>query len=157
MTGGDRYINLAGQCFAQTLPQNTIAPVCRGDEFIVLFYGYDRRDEIRQVLNRLSECNKRAHGASAERRHHAHQHFRRYRVVSGERQRSGYAQKYADFAMYQVKHEAKGAMVNLISVPIIRRSTQHSCAGNFCRCCVREAQTTISADFLGAYRQSGGV
>lgn len=26
---GDRYINLAGQCFAQTLPQNTICAVCR--------------------------------------------------------------------------------------------------------------------------------
>ena len=35
--------------------------------------------------------NEGAHGASAERRHHAHQHFRRYRVVSGERQGSGYA------------------------------------------------------------------
>ena len=88
---GDRYINLAGQCFAQTLPQNTICARMSGDEFIVLFYGYDRRDEIRQVLNRLSEAIKGAHGASAERRHHAHQHFRRYRVVSGERQGSGYA------------------------------------------------------------------
>lgn len=55
---GDRYINLAGQCFAQTLPQNTICARMSGDEFIVLFYGYDRRDEIRQVLNRLSKAMK---------------------------------------------------------------------------------------------------
>ena len=107
---GDRYINLAGQCFAQTLPQNTICARMSGDEFIVLFYGYDRRDEIRQVLNRLSEAMKE----------------RTALLPNGDTMRisisGGIAwypengrdlatlKKYADFAMYQVKHEAKGAM-----------------------------------------------
>ena len=107
---GDRYINLAGQCFAQTLPQNTICARMSGDEFIVLFYGYDRRDEIRQVLNRLSEAIKE----------------RTALLPNGDTMRisisGGIAwypengrdlatlKKYADFAMYQVKHEAKGAM-----------------------------------------------
>ena len=107
---GDRYINLAGQCFAQTLPQNTICARMSGDEFIVLFYGYDRRDEIRQVLNRLSEAIKE----------------RTALLPNGDTMRisisGGIAwypengrdlatlKKYADFAMYQVKHEAKGEM-----------------------------------------------
>ena len=107
---GDRYINLAGQCFAQTLPQNTICARMSGDEFIVLFYGYDRRDEIRQVLNRISEAMKE----------------RTALLPNGDTMRisisGGIAwypengrdlatlKKYADFAMYQVKHESKGAM-----------------------------------------------
>ena len=107
---GDRYINLAGQCFAQTLPQNTICARMSGDEFIVLFYGYDRRDEIRQVLNRLSEAMKE----------------RTALLPNGDTMRisisGGIAwypengrdlatlKKYADFAMYQVKHESKGEM-----------------------------------------------
>ena len=107
---GDRYINLAGQCFAQTLPQNTICARMSGDEFIVLFYGYDRRDEIRQVLNRLSEAIKE----------------RTALLPNGDTMRisisGGIAwypengrdlatlKKYADFAMYQVKHESKGEM-----------------------------------------------
>ena len=107
---GDRYINLAGQCFAQTLPQNTICARMSGDEFIVLFYGYDRRDEIRQVLNRLSKAIKE----------------RTALLPNGDTMRisisGGIAwypengrdlatlKKYADFAMYQVKHEAKGEM-----------------------------------------------
>lgn len=107
---GDRYINLAGQCIAQTLPQNTICARMSGDEFIVLFYGYDRRDEIRQVLNRLSEAIKE----------------RTALLPNGDTMRisisGGIAwypengrdlatlKKYADFAMYQVKHESKGEM-----------------------------------------------
>ena len=107
---GDRYINLAGQCFTQTLPQNTICARMSGDEFIVLFYGYDRRDEIRQVLNRLSEAIKE----------------RTALLPNGDTMRisisGGIAwypengrdlatlKKYADFAMYQVKHESKGEM-----------------------------------------------
>lgn len=107
---GDRYINLAGQCFAQTLPQNTICARMSGDEFIVLFYGYDRRDEIRQVLNRLSKAMKE----------------RTALLPNGDTMRisisGGIAwypengrdlatlKKYADFAMYQVKHESKGEM-----------------------------------------------
>ena len=107
---GDRYINLAGQCFAQTLPQNTICARMSGDEFIVLFYGYDRRDEIRQVLNRISEAMKE----------------RTALLPNGDTMRisisGGIAwypengrdlatlKKYADFAMYQVKHESKGEM-----------------------------------------------
>ena len=107
---GDRYINLAGQCFAQTLPQNTICARMSGDEFIVLFYGYDGRDEIRQVLNRLSEAMKE----------------RTALLPNGDTMRisisGGIAwypengrdlatlKKYADFAMYQVKHESKGEM-----------------------------------------------
>ena len=107
---GDRYINLAGQCFAQTLPQNTICARMSGDEFIVLFYGYDERDEIRQVLNRLSDAMKE----------------RTALLPNGDTMRisisGGIAwypengrdlatlKKYADFAMYQVKHESKGEM-----------------------------------------------
>ena len=81
-----------------------------GDEFIVLFYGYDERDEIRQVLNRLSEAMKE----------------RTALLPNGDTVRisisGGIAwypengrdlatlKKYADFAMYQVKHESKGEM-----------------------------------------------
>ena len=107
---GDRYINLAGQCFAQTLPQNTICARMSGDEFIVLFYGYDRRDEIRQVLNRLSEAIKECTALLPN------GDTMRISISGGiawypENGRDlATLKKYADFAMYQVKHESKGEM-----------------------------------------------
>lgn len=47
---GDRYIYEAGKGFADYTPQGTICSRISGDEFNLLFYGYDSQDEIRKVI-----------------------------------------------------------------------------------------------------------
>ena len=83
----------------------------------MLFYGYDRRDEIRQVLNRLSEAIKERTALLPN------GDTMRISISGGIawypesstnlitlRKYAATLKKYADFAMYQVKHEAKGEM-----------------------------------------------
>ena len=107
---GDRYICMAGQCIAKNTPVRTVSARLSGDEFVVLYYGYDRRDDIRRELKRLYEGMKEE---SAE-------------LPDGEQMRvcisGGVAwypedsedmeelRKFADFAMYQVKRSAKGGL-----------------------------------------------
>ena len=107
---GDRYINLAGQCFAQTLPNNTICARLSGDEFIVLFYGYDSRDEIRQALHELTESMKERTALlpNGDTMHISISGGIAWYPENGKDMST--LKKYADFAMYQVKHAEKGAM-----------------------------------------------
>lgn len=107
---GDRYINLAGQCFAQTLPKNTVCARLSGDEFIVLFYGYDSRDEIRQVLHELTESMKERTVLlpNGDTMHISISGGIAWYPENGRDMTT--LKKYADFAMYQVKHAEKGAM-----------------------------------------------
>ncbi len=107
---GDRYINLAGQCFAQTLPNNTICARLSGDEFIVLFYGYDSRDEIRQALHNLTESMKERTALlpNGDTMHISISGGIAWYPENGKDMST--LKKYADFAMYQVKHAEKGAM-----------------------------------------------
>ncbi len=107
---GDRYINLAGQCFAQTLPNHTICARLSGDEFIVLFYGYDSSDEIRQVLHELTESMKERTALlpNGDTMHISISGGIAWYPDNGRDLPT--LKKYADFAMYQVKHAEKGAM-----------------------------------------------
>ena len=107
---GDRYICMAGQCIAKNTPVRAVSARQSGDEFVVLYYGYERRDDIRRELERLYEGMKEE---SAE-------------LPNGEQMRvcisGGVAwypedsqsmeelRKFADFAMYQVKRSTKGGL-----------------------------------------------
>ena len=44
---GDQYIRQTGQCFAANTPKGTVCSRLSGDEFLLLFYGYDSQDAIR--------------------------------------------------------------------------------------------------------------
>ncbi|MFR3320351.1 MAG: GGDEF domain-containing protein [Lachnospiraceae bacterium] len=52
---GDQYIRQAGRCFADYTPKDTLCARISGDEFHLLFYGYESQDEIRKVLTKLRE------------------------------------------------------------------------------------------------------
>ena len=108
---GDEYIRLTGECFAKNAPARTVCARISGDEFNALFYGYNDQDTLRADIRALK--------AALE---HSVVHLpsgRELRVsVSG-----GIAwypesstnlitlRKYADFAMYQVKHSRKGELL----------------------------------------------
>ena len=108
---GDEYIRLTGECFAKNAPARTICARISGDEFNALFYGYNDQDTLRADICALK--------AALEHSVVQLPSGRELRVsVSG-----GIAwypesstnlitlRKYADFAMYQVKHSRKGELL----------------------------------------------
>lgn len=108
---GDEYIRLTGECFAKNAPARTVCARISGDEFNDLFYGYNDQDTLRADICALK--------AALEQSVVQLPSGRELRVsVSG-----GVAwypesstnlitlRKYADFAMYQVKHSRKGELL----------------------------------------------
>ena len=108
---GDEYVRLTGECFAKNAPARTVCARISGDEFNALFYGYNDQDTLRADICALK--------AALEQSVVQLPSGRELRVsVSG-----GIAwypesstnlitlRKYADFAMYQVKHSRKGELL----------------------------------------------
>ena len=107
---GDQYIRQTGQCFAANTPKGTICSRLSGDEFLLLFYGYDSQDDIRVELQKLStalraSCATLPNGKTLN------------ISISGgvawypeDGKDLKTLKKYADFAMYQVKQSHKGRM-----------------------------------------------
>ncbi len=107
---GDKYICRAGMHFAESAPSTALCSRVSGDEFFILFYGYTEREELQRVIGRFAAAISR----------------NEFVMPSGERLNisasggvSWYPEdstdfhqlmKYADFAMYQVKHGQKGSM-----------------------------------------------
>ena len=105
---GDRYIYEAGKGFAEYTPQGTICSRISGDEFNLLFYGYDSQDEIRAVIAEVK--------AAIDRKCIVLPSGRKLKLsISGgiswypeNTKDLKLMKKYADFAMYQVKRSTKG-------------------------------------------------
>lgn len=105
---GDLYIQTAGRCFVENTPEDTLCARMSGDEFVVLFYGYDSRESIREKIDALYEAigkvsfvlpNGENMGLSAS------GGVAWYPEDSTDLSE---LMKYADFAMYQVKRSNKG-------------------------------------------------
>ena len=108
---GDEYIRLTGECFAKNAPARTVCARISGDEFNALFYGYNDQDTLRADICALKAALEQSvvQLPSGRELHVS---------VSG-----GVAwypesstnlitlRKYADFAMYQVKHSRKGELL----------------------------------------------
>ena len=107
---GDQYIRQAGRCFADYTPKDTLCARISGDEFHLLFYGYESQDEIRKVHTNLRE---QLHQQSLPLPDGKVLHL----SISGgiawypeDGTQLDILKKYADFAMYQIKHSRKGAL-----------------------------------------------
>lgn len=105
---GDRYIHEAAVCFLRNIPDGTLCARVSGDEFNILFCGYDSREAVQRAIDRLVSGVENSHfnlpDGQATRIH-----------VSGGI--AWYPEdgtelmeliKYADFAMYQMKRNEKG-------------------------------------------------
>ncbi|MBU5482245.1 EAL domain-containing protein [Blautia sp. MSJ-19] len=105
---GDEYIRQAGLCLEEGTPKGTLSAHISGDEFNLLFYGYESQNEIREAINKLKKTIDRKiirlpNG----------QEF--HLSISGgiawypeDSNSLGAMRKHADFAMYQVKRSEKG-------------------------------------------------
>ena len=107
---GDQYIRQTGRCLAQSVPTGTLCARLSGDEFLLLFYGYRSRGEIRRKLEELRDA---LHASTSTLPNGSELHISISAGVAWyPKDSTNYntLKKYADFAMYQVKHSEKGEM-----------------------------------------------
>lgn len=107
---GDRYICGIADILRQLEDPNAVISHVSGDEFVALLYGYDGKEEIREIIARLQEKQ-------------AEKQFEFPDGTSGELCLSGglawyptdstdlsILRRYADFAMYQAKENFRGTV-----------------------------------------------
>ena len=107
---GDQYIRQTGQCFAANTPANTICSRLSGDEFLIFFYGYQDQNQLRAQLELLSTALQRSVSIlpNGKQLHISISGGIAWYPTDGHDLLT--LKKYADFAMYQVKHSHKGRM-----------------------------------------------
>lgn len=105
---GDQYIRRTGQCLRENTPVETVCARLSGDEFLVLFYGYHSRDAVREKIGQLSRAMQQsvAQLPSGNALHISLSGGIAWYPDDGQDWET--LKKYADFAMYQVKHASKG-------------------------------------------------
>ena len=105
---GDEYIRQAGLCLDEGTPKGTLSAHISGDEFNLLFYGYESQEAIRTELDKLRKAidEKVIRLPNGQELHLS---------ISGgvawypeDSNGLGVLRKHADFAMYQVKKTEKG-------------------------------------------------
>ena len=107
---GDQYLRQTGRCLAQSVPSGTLCARLSGDEFLLFFYGYRSRGEIRRKLEELQDA---LHTSTSTLPNGSALHISISAGVAWYPENStnyNTLKKYADFAMYQVKHSEKGEM-----------------------------------------------
>lgn len=128
---GDRYIQTAGRCFLENTPANTICARISGDEFLLLFYGYEDRNEIREKIGNLyraigevefvlpngSNMGLSASGGVA--------------WYPEDGRELSELMKYSDFAMYQVKRSRKGGLLEFDAEAYQEKMHQNQCRLEF--------------------------
>ena len=105
---GDQYIRRTGQCLRDNTPAGTVCARLSGDEFLVLFHGYRSRDAVREKIDRLTKAMQQSVALlpSGNALHISLSGGIAWYPDDGQDWET--LKKYADFAMYQVKHAEKG-------------------------------------------------
>lgn len=107
---GDKYICSAANVLRRFAGERCFPARISGDEFYILFSGYDTRQEVEEIITRIREelLNTEVRLPQGE--------LRRLRASAGV---AWYPEdtdhvedlvRYADFAMYQAKHSDKGSL-----------------------------------------------
>ena len=107
---GDQYIRRTGQCLRDNTPAGTVCARLSGDEFLVLFHGYRSRDAVREKIDCLTKAMQQSVALlpSGNALHISLSGGIAWYPDDGQDWET--LKKYADFAMYQVKHSHKGRM-----------------------------------------------
>ena len=105
---GDQYIRRTGQCLRDNTPAGTVCARLSGDEFLVLFHGYRSRDAVREKIDCLTNAMQQSVALlpSGNALHISLSGGIAWYPDDGQDWET--LKKYADFAMYQVKHADKG-------------------------------------------------
>lgn len=104
---GDKYIQSAADVFMESVPDGTVVSRPGGDEFYILFYGYESKVEIEKYLYQLEKDIKNQqillpNGEPFALHLSAGVAWYPYDTTDTKE-----FMQYADFAMYQIKHTVK--------------------------------------------------
>lgn len=105
---GDDYIKTAANVFKLFSDHNGIPARLSGDEFIVFLYGFESKDEIRQIIADVRNSLAASYCILTDGTHYK---IRASGGISWYPDNSTSYEmliKYADFAMYEIKHSTKG-------------------------------------------------
>ena len=122
-TWGDTYIRHAASTFEESVPENTIVARVSGDEFFILYYGYEDYDEIDRHIETLRKGIRDSEfvlpGGNTG-RVNASGGVAKCPVDSNE---FTMLMRLADFAMYQAKLTEKGRIVDFDSSAYMKQSS----------------------------------
>lgn len=107
---GDLYIQTAARCFQDNTPEGTLCARMGGDEFLILFYGFDDREKIRECLDRLYRAIGEVEFALPGGQNMGLSASGGFAWYPEDTNDLSMLIKYADFAMYQVKRTKKGRL-----------------------------------------------
>lgn len=105
---GDLYIQTAGRCFVDNTPRGTVCARMAGDEFNLFFYGYDSREQIRQIVKDLYQAIREVEFILPNGDNMGLSASGGLSWYPDDSRELPELMKYADFAMYQVKRSRKG-------------------------------------------------
>mgnify|MGYP002240391003 CR=1 FL=1 len=142
---GDQYIRQTGQCFAANTPANTICSRLSGDEFLIFFYGYQDQAQLRAQLELLSAALQRSVSIlpNGKQLHISISGGIAWYPTDGHDLLT--LKKYADFAMYQVKHSHKGRMCDFDIGSYHQEHTPPRPSRTLSSCCRRSWCPTTSS------------
>jgi len=107
---GDLYIQTAGKCFLENTPATTICARISGDEFLLLFYGYNSQDQIRERIQRLYQAISEVSFVLPDGSNMGLSASGGVAWYPQDSEDLSELMKYADFAMYQAKGSRKGTL-----------------------------------------------
>lgn len=106
----DRYIRETGHALRDGMTDHSVCSRLSGDEFMVLFYGYDSRAQLRRDLNNLQSRLRHASIVLPNGDSFAISISGGVAWYPEDGNDMASLKTYADFAMYQVKRSHKGGM-----------------------------------------------
>lgn len=109
-TFGDLYIQTAARCFQENTPENALCARMGGDEFVILYYGFDKQGEITDWLQKLYQAINEVNFVLPDGYNMGLSASGGYAWYPQDSDNRAMLLKYADFAMYQVKRTKKGQL-----------------------------------------------
>lgn len=107
---GDLYIQTAARCFQENTPEGTLCARMGGDEFQILFYGFEDRETIRECLDKLYRAIGEVEFVLPDGQNMGLSASGGYAWYPEDSDNLSVLTKYSDFAMYQVKRTKKGLL-----------------------------------------------
>lgn len=104
---GDKYIQSAADVFMESVPDGTVVSRPGGDEFYILFYGYESKVEIEEKLYHLQQDIKKQQIILPNGDPFPLHLSAGVAWYPQDTTDSKTFMQYADFAMYQIKHTVK--------------------------------------------------
>ena len=105
---GDIYLRKTAHSLQQGVPSGTVVARLSGDEFLLLFYGYETKEAVRKDIRKLEEGFARSSATLPDGKKLCIRMSGGIAWYPDDAANLDTLKRYADFAMYEVKHSTKG-------------------------------------------------